>query len=176
MRIHILGPSGSGTSTLGRLLSERLDLPLFDSDDFFWEETEVPYSSIRPVERRTDLINRIIDSNESWVISGAADGWGDKLLNTSDLIILLYTDPDERINRLKQREEKIFGKRILPGGDMFENHKAFLEWAGKYDTGGMEVRSRIKLESWVEKAEGKVLYFYNDEASTVCDLIVDLYS
>lgn len=176
MRIHILGPSGSGTSTLGRLLSERLDLPFFDSDDFFWDETEIPYSSIRPVEKRKALINQTMDAHDSWIISGASDGWGDRLLKTSDLIILLYADLQVRLERLKIREEKLFGVRILPGGDMHENHKAFLEWAGKYDTGGMEVRSRIKLESWVGRAEGKVLYFYNEEMAAICELVADLYS
>lgn len=176
MKIHILGPSGSGTSTLGKLLAERLDLPFFDSDDFFWEETEVPYSEIRPVEKRKALIDRTMDTHDSWIISGASDGWGDRLLKTSDLIILLYTDREERIERLKRREENIFGNRILPGGDMHENHAAFIEWAGKYDTGGMEVRSRARLENWVSKAVGKVLYFYNEETPSICDLVVDLYS
>lgn len=117
-----------------------------------------------------------MDAHDSWIISGASDGWGDRLLKTSDLIILLYADLQVRLERLKIREEKLFGVRILPGGDMHENHKAFLEWAGKYDTGGMEVRSRIKLESWVGRAEGKVLYFYNEEMAAICELVADLYS
>jgi len=35
-RIHILGASGSGTTTLGRALAERLQCPHFDTDDYFW--------------------------------------------------------------------------------------------------------------------------------------------
>ena len=35
-RIHILGAAGSGTTTLGRALAERLQCPHFDTDDYFW--------------------------------------------------------------------------------------------------------------------------------------------
>lgn len=176
MKIHILGPSGSGTTTLGRLLSERLDHPFFDNDDFFWEDTPIPYSVIRSREDRASRINKVIEKNPQWIISGAADGWGDRLLDSADLIILLYTEKEERLKRLRRREEQEFGSRVLPGGDMYENHNAFIEWAGKYDEAGMEQRSRVKLENWVEKAKGKVLYFYNEESQAICDLVTDLYS
>ena len=41
-RIHILGASGSGTTTLGRALAERLQCPHFDADDYFWVPTDPP--------------------------------------------------------------------------------------------------------------------------------------
>lgn len=175
MKIHILGPSGSGTTTLGRLLSEQLDSPFFDCDDFFWEETEVPYTQIRPKEKRSELLKKEIESNSSWVISGASPGWGDILLEKADLIILLYTDREERLERLSRREREQFGHRIMPGGDMYENHKAFLEWAAGYDEGGMEMRSRARLEAWVKRAKGRVLYFYNESTETISRLVTDLY-
>ena len=33
-RLHTLGASGSGTTTLGRALAERLQCPHFDTDDY----------------------------------------------------------------------------------------------------------------------------------------------
>lgn len=176
MKIHILGPSGSGTTTLGQLLAERLDHPFFDNDDFFWEDTEIPFSKVRPKEGRSALLHKTLEDNSRWIISGAADGWGDLLLEEADLIILLYTDKDVRLKRLRDREEKLFGERIQPGGDMHKNHQDFIDWAGRYDEAGMEQRSRVKLESWVERAKGKVLYFYNEEVRSICDLVIDLYS
>ncbi|WP_414847104.1 shikimate kinase [Chryseobacterium sp. IT-36CA2] len=35
MRIHIFGASGSGVTTLGKALSEKLNIEYLDSDDFF---------------------------------------------------------------------------------------------------------------------------------------------
>ena len=37
--IHIYGASGSGTSTLGRKLSEELGYKFMDTDDYFWFPT-----------------------------------------------------------------------------------------------------------------------------------------
>jgi cytidylate kinase len=39
MKLHILGASGSGVSTLGRELATRLNVPYFDADDFYWEKS-----------------------------------------------------------------------------------------------------------------------------------------
>jgi adenylate kinase family enzyme len=46
-RIHILGASGSGTTTLGRALSERLQCPHFDTDNYFWLPTDPPWVQSR---------------------------------------------------------------------------------------------------------------------------------
>ena len=45
-RIHILGASGSGTTTLGRALAARLQCPHFDTDDCFWLPTDPPSLNI----------------------------------------------------------------------------------------------------------------------------------
>jgi hypothetical protein len=40
--IHITGASGSGTSTLGRALVERLGAVHLDTDDFYWSPVGCP--------------------------------------------------------------------------------------------------------------------------------------
>ena len=53
-----------------------------------------------------------------------------------------------RIERLKKREEERFGKRIEPGGDMYEHHQEFIRWASAYDNGGLNMRSKAKHDEW----------------------------
>ncbi len=64
------------------------------------------------------------------------------------LAIRVNTDTAIRIERLKKRERAHFGNRIDAGGDMYENHRKFLEWAASYDNGGLDMRSKAKHDEW----------------------------
>jgi len=176
LKIHLLGPSGSGTSTIGKTLSEKFNLPFFDSDDFFWEDTTIPYSQKREIHQREHLLKSMIETHDSWVVSGSALKWGDILLEKSDLIVLVYCDKDTRLERLKLREEKKFGDRIKPGNDMYENHIAFINWAMEYDTGGLNMRSKKSEELWVSMANCKVLSITNTDLNHAVKEVLDFYS
>ena len=59
-------------------------------------------------------------------------------------LIRVETDTAIRIDRLKRRERERFGNRIDLGGDMYENHREFIDWAASYDRGGLDMRSKSK--------------------------------
>jgi adenylate kinase family enzyme len=42
-RIHIMGASGAGVTSLGRALADALAVPHHDTDDYFWQPTIPPY-------------------------------------------------------------------------------------------------------------------------------------
>ncbi len=174
-RIHILGPSGSGTTTLGKALSHMLDITFYESDDIYWEETTLPYSEKRTIEERVAILEHITKDNDSWIISGSAISWGEILLQRSELIILLYCDEDIRIERLKLREYLEFGNRISEGHDMFENHRGFLDWARRYDSGDLTMRSRVSEEAWVTKAGCSILRLENRTLkSSISEVLIKL--
>jgi adenylate kinase family enzyme len=173
MKIHILGASGSGTSTVGRILSERMAIPLFESDDMFWEKTEIPFSVKRAKGERVELLNRIIENNQSWVIAGSALKWGDILLETADCIVLLTCPKEERRSRLMAREKARFADRIEAGNDMHSNHKEFIEWAMSYDTGGLDTRSRASEEAWIERAKGRTVRIENLNSERTANLLIN---
>jgi adenylate kinase family enzyme len=87
MKIHLLGPSGSGTSSLGNLISQCYKVVHLDSDDLFWADTDIPYTQKRSAQERTQLLKSFIKENQHWVISGSALGWGDILLKEALWII-----------------------------------------------------------------------------------------
>jgi len=76
-RIHIVGASGSGTTTLGRALAERLQCPHFDTDAYFWLPTEPPFTEKRETILRQRLLMDDLTARKSWVLSGSLCGWGD---------------------------------------------------------------------------------------------------
>jgi hypothetical protein len=50
-RIHILGASGSGTTTLGHALAARLQCPHFDTDAYFWYQLTLHHRPYRIGQR-----------------------------------------------------------------------------------------------------------------------------
>jgi adenylate kinase family enzyme len=75
-RIHILGAAGSGTSTLGRALAESLNVAYFDTDYFYWQQTDAPFTVARPKDERIRLLQEQTAGLEGWVLSGSLCGWG----------------------------------------------------------------------------------------------------
>ncbi|MBQ3163683.1 MAG: AAA family ATPase, partial [Lachnospiraceae bacterium] len=146
--IHIYGASGSGTSTLGRKISEELGYKFMDTDDYFWIPTNPQYTMKRSKEERLALMKKDISENDKVVISGSLVDWGDELIPLFTLAIRLITETEIRIERLKAREKQKFGERIMPGGDMYTQHMEFIEWARKYDNGSVNMRSKAKHDEW----------------------------
>lgn len=167
-RVHILGASGSGTTTLGEAVAKRLGAPLFDSDSYFWLPSDPPFVSVRPQPQRLMLLLRDLPSQGGWVHSGSAIGWAKPLEPLYDLIVYLHLDPALRLARLKRREHARYGSRIAPDGDMTHTHAAFMKWAASYDTAGVEQRSRAAHEAWLARQTAPVLRL--DAAQPIGDL------
>lgn len=146
--IHIFGASGAGTSTLGKFICNQLGYFHIDTDDYYWEQTKIPYTVAKPIPERLNLIKKDIEKYKNVVISGSLVDWGDELIPLFTIAIRLVTATEIRIERLKQREKKHFGNRIELGGDMYNNHLQFLSWAASYDTGDINMRSKANHDSW----------------------------
>lgn len=85
------------------------------------------------------------------MLSGSLCGWGDVFIPFFDLVIRVVTPTDIRIDRIKQREFRRFGKRILPDGDMYTEHQKFITWASQYDTAGIDMRSKALHDKWLNE-------------------------
>ena len=146
--IHIFGASGSGTTTLGEKISRELGFFHMDTDDYFWLPTNPKFTTKRPAAERIARMRQDIANHQKAVISGSLTDWGDPLIPLFTLAIRIEMDPALRLERLLARERQRYGSRIEPGDDMYETNQAFLEWAKGYDTGGPEIRSRVKHDRW----------------------------
>lgn len=157
-RIHILGASGSGTSTLGAAVADQLAIMHLDSDQFYWLPTEPPFTSPRPREARIELLRQAMAaSRDGWVLSGSAVGWAGPIEPLYQLIVYLRLEPEARMARLRHRERQRYGERIASGGDLADAHAEFVAWAGRYDTAGVEQRSRASHEAWLTTQSAPIL-------------------
>lgn len=146
--IHIYGASGSGTSTLGKKICDELGYKFMDTDDYYWLPSNPKYTYRRPVEERLELMKNDISKADNAVISGSLTDWGDELIPLFTLAVRLETETNIRIDRLRKREKASFGNRIDVGGDMYQNHLDFIEYAKAYDNGGLEIRSKASHDEW----------------------------
>ncbi|OMD43115.1 AAA family ATPase [Paenibacillus odorifer] len=158
-RIHIMGASGVGTSTLGQQLAKVLPHIQLDSDDYFWEHK---FTKQREINDRLTRIKQDLAHKEPWILSGAVCGWGDGLRPYFDLVIFLWIPQEIRLNRLRVREYERYGDEILPGGNKYEANQTFMEWAALYDTAGVEVRSKELHEEWMSALKCPILRIEGD--------------
>lgn len=152
-RVHVLGASGSGTTTLGRALADRWSVPHADADDYFWVPSSPPFVEKRPEEERRSLMRQLFVPREAWVLSGSMVGWGDAIVEECDAIIFVTLDSAERLRRLEERE------RRRGVGEVYDEtaSAAFIDWARGYDDPAFDGRSRITHEAWLAQVSQPVL-------------------
>lgn len=147
-RVHVTGAAGAGVTTLGRALAETLGVPHLETDAYYWEPTDPPFTRKRDVAERLRLIRA--DMGEGgWVLAGSADPWGDAAVAEAGLIVFLTCPTPVRLARLKRRERALYGDRIGPGGDMARLHGEFIRWAAGYDDPYFGQRSLARHRNWL---------------------------
>jgi adenylate kinase family enzyme len=149
-RIHVFGASGSGTSSLAVAISRQHGHRHLDTDDFYWIPTDPPFQQVRPLPERLSRLESALEQSPTWVLSGSLCGWGDALIPRFDLVVFLLVPTAVRLARLRAREQQRYGAAaIAPGGSLHHAHVEFMDWAGRYDGGGPEMRSRAMHEAWL---------------------------
>ena len=149
--IHIVGASGAGTSTLGQALERAYGYKWLDTDDYYWLPSDPPFVQSRPREERIALLTEDMQKYPRCVVSGSLGVWGDSFIPRFDLVVFLDTAAELRIERLQRREYQRFGDRIREGGDMYDEHIGFIEWARSYDTNSPPERCRALHEAWFKR-------------------------
>ena len=154
-RIHVLGAPGSGVTTLGKALAERLGFSHFDTDDYYWFTGDLlPFKRKRNPEHRRQLLKSDLEKSESWVLSGALCGWGDVFVPKFELVVYLWLPVAVRLARIREREARRYGvERVSPGGDLNSVFEKFLSWAAAYDAENGRIRSRAAELRWLAQLD-----------------------
>ena len=144
-RLHVMGASGAGTTTLARAVADHWAVPHADADDYFWVPSDPPYAEKRTETERVALMEQVFLPREAWVLSGSVVGWGDEVVARCDAVVFVTLDPMERIRRIEAREQ------VRQEGAVVDQAAwaAFLQWARRYDDPTFEGRSRVVHEKWL---------------------------
>jgi adenylate kinase family enzyme len=144
-RIQVIGAAGVGKTTLGRAVAAALRVPHFDADDYYHVPTEPPFQLQRTPEEFCSLLDRDVAPLESWVVTGGVLTWRPPPARAFTAIVFLRLPQVVRLERLRQREQARYGERILPGGDMEADHRAFVEWAKGYDDSSAKGTNTLRI-------------------------------
>ncbi|MEM7017237.1 MAG: hypothetical protein AAF512_07835 [Pseudomonadota bacterium] len=87
-RISILGCSGSGKSTLARKLSEKLQLPVYHLDTYYWQPAWVATDPGEFIRQNDEII-----AQDRWIIEGNYSITRARRLARSDTILYIDESP-----------------------------------------------------------------------------------
>lgn len=158
--IHILGASGSGTTTLGAALSKETGYVHFNTDSYYFEK----FPQKRNLLLRNTMLDADLRGTESWFLTGSLCSWGDFTRRFFDLVVFLWVPTEIRLARLQARELKKYGDLMLnPDSNEYKRHQGFMQWAATYETGSHNMRSLKKHELWLTHISCPILRLEGDK-------------
>jgi adenylate kinase family enzyme len=150
MKIVVFGGSGSGTTTLGKSLSQHLNWKHLDSDDYYWKPTNPPYQVKFSVKERHSNLERDFNALENVVLTGSMATWGEHWKSAFDLAIFLKIPHKLRMKRLWLREIERYGDALKTDPIIIETSKEFLDWAAQYDDPTFDGKSITQHRNWIK--------------------------
>ncbi len=179
--IAILGLNGGGKSTLSHALAKKCGYLELDVEDCYFPEQSnsrkcalddnvietvhlglLPFSNPRTKSEVEEGIIENIKDNTKFVLSGVTMNWNEAILSRINLAFWIQTPVEVRLKRLKAREVKRFGSRVLVGGDMFSQQQDFLKEVGNRDTKVIE-ESIMNLDCLIIEIDGMYSVEHNLE-------------
>lgn len=156
--ISLFGLNGSGKSTLAHALVKRINYFEMDVEDYYFPEQrksrrwamdndniivtehlgKIPFSIPRTKEEVQNALMKDMQIHHKFIISGVTMNWNEDILSRIDIAFWVRTPLEERLKRIKMREEKRFGERVLPGGDMYIQQMEFREVVENRDSKTVE--------------------------------------
>ena len=167
MGIAIFGLNGAGKSTLAHALAKELGYYEMDVEDYYFPEQResrrkaleqsglcdistagvLPYSNSKSKAEVQEALLKDIKEHPDFIIAGVNMNWCEEILSNIKFAFWVKVPLEKRLERIKYREEKRFGERALPGGDMYEQQEEFRKVvAGREEASLEECAKKLPCE------------------------------
>lgn len=142
--IVVCGLNGSGKSTLGKALADALGFHFIDSENLFFPKSDSvnTYTFSRSYKEVKAILLNEVREYDNFVLATVKGNYGEDILPFYQYIVIIDAPKEIRLHRVKNRSFQRFGKRVLPGGDLYEQEKSFLEMVSS--------RTEHEVEGWVQ--------------------------
>ncbi len=142
--IIVCGLNGTGKSTLGKALAEKLHFYFIDNEDLYFPKIDPAYiyASPRTREEVEKLLFNEIEKHENFVFASVKGDYGETIYPFFQYAILIDVPKDIRMKRVKNRSFQKFGNRMLLGGDLYEQEKCFFDL--------VKSRAENTVEKWIQ--------------------------
>ncbi|MBE5783106.1 MAG: hypothetical protein E7329_07295 [Clostridiales bacterium] len=149
--IAIVGLNGAGKSTLAHALAQATGYFEMDVEDYYFPEQRVErrralegsevapnmaspsFSQSKTKEEVEEAMLEDIHAHPCFILSGVKMQWNDEISSRIQVAFWVRVSRKARLQRIRERSEKRFGARVLPGGDMYAQEEAFRAMAAGRD-------------------------------------------
>lgn len=151
MGIIVCGLNGTGKSTLGKALAEKLHFYFIDIENLYFPKTDPQYIYAAPRTREdvAELLIYEMRAHENFILASVKGDYGEDIYSFFRCVILLDVPKDIRLQRVKERSFQKFGNRMLSGGDLYEQEEKFFRF--------VEFRDENTVEEWVKSLKCPVI-------------------
>lgn len=151
MGIIVCGLNGTGKSTLGKVLAEKLDFYFIDIEDLYFPKTDSNYMYTSPRTRKEVemLLLQEVKTHKNFVLASVKGDYGKNIYSFIQYAVLLEVPKDIRLQRVKNRSFQKFGDRMLLGGDLHEQEEKFFRF--------VESREENIVKEWVKSLKCPVI-------------------
>ena len=151
MGIIICGLNGTGKSTLGKALAEKLHFHFIDIENLYFPKTNPNkiYASPRTRKEVEKLFLHEIKTHKDFILASVKGDYGEDIYSLIQYAILLDVPKNIRLKRVKKRSFQKFGNRMLLGGDLYEQEENFFHF--------VESRDENIVEEWVKSLKCPVI-------------------
>ncbi len=154
-KVIIIGSPGSGKSTLGRMLRDRLGLPLHHLDLMYWNADRTHVTREVLAARQEAVF-----STDRWIIDGNYSGTVPLRLAACDTVILLDYPPELCLAGIAARQGKV--REDMPWIEQAPD-EAFLQYAREFRQTQLPKLLTLLEEA---KAKGRTVWHFHSREET----------
>lgn len=155
MKIHIIGGSGTGKTYLANLLSTKYNIPHYDLDNLFWDNSANQYGMKMSIEKRSKMLSEILQ-NENWILEGVYYSWLTDSFEKADTIIVL--DVPQRVYKYRIICRFIKRKIGIEHGkkETIKSLRSLLKWTDKFQRENL-----LQIHAALSNYENKTIVLHN---------------